>query len=77
MNWDQILVFLVGLAAVAYLVYRWRAGQKGACGGCGSCGATKDTASAAPTPTVLVQLDVTPRSPDTLRRSGNRSPLQP
>ena len=72
MNWDQILVFAVVLAATAYLFTRWRAGRKGACGGCGSCGTEKQPPKSPTAPPVLIQLDATPR-----RRSGSATPITP
>ena len=64
--WDQLVMWLIGLAAVLYLARQVVSKRKNpGCGGCGtSCSSTSEKSSA-PVATNLVQIDMTrpPRRP--------------
>lgn len=63
MDWQQLLVYLIGAGAVLYLVRRYLAGRKaGACGDCsGGCGPKRPTPARTPE---LVQIEGFRSKPD-------------
>jgi hypothetical protein len=58
MHWDQILVYLIILAAAAYLIRGFFFKKKGACGGCSN---NCHVPEAKPKHSDLVQIEPGPR----------------
>lgn len=63
MDWQQLVVYLIGIAAVVYLVRR-ALRKEGACGGCSTGCATSKTRTTEPPPPTLIQIEPRPRRPE-------------
>ena len=59
--WEQVAVFAIIVAALAYLVRSaLRRGDEGGCGGCHGCGSSDKSSNESPAPAPLVQIELTP-----------------